>query len=87
MPIVEYNSTGWNPCSAFLIDLFESVHRSFAKRIPSISNFTYAERLALLDLDTLELRRLRFDLIFYYKIFKPSKILRSTDKKPVDFFL
>ena len=68
-PIVEYNSVVWNPCSVFLTDLLESVQRSFTKRIPSISNFSYAERLALLNLDTLELRRLRFDLIFYYKVF------------------
>jgi hypothetical protein len=30
---------------------------------------TYAERLAFLNLETLELRRLHFDLIFYYKVF------------------
>jgi hypothetical protein len=45
------------------------VQRSVTKRIPSISKLTYAERLAYLNLDTLELRRLRFDLIFYYKVF------------------
>jgi hypothetical protein len=41
----------------------------FTERIPSISKLTYAERLAHLNLDTLELGRLRFDLIFYYKVF------------------
>jgi hypothetical protein len=30
---------------------------------------TYAERLACLNIDTLELRRLRFDMIFYFKVF------------------
>jgi hypothetical protein len=34
-----------------------------------IGLYTYAERLAVLNLETLELRRLRFDLIFYYKAF------------------
>ena len=68
-PLVEYNSVVWNPRCIFLTDLLESVQRHFTKRIPSISNCTYAERLARLDLETLELRRLRFDLIFYYKVF------------------
>jgi hypothetical protein len=68
-PIVEYNSIVWNPYLVHLINLLESVQRRFTKRIPSISNFTYAERLAYLNLDTLELRRLRFDLVFYYKVF------------------
>jgi hypothetical protein len=48
----------------------ESVQRSFSKRIPSISMFTYAKRVAHFNIATLALRRLRFDLIFYYKAFK-----------------
>jgi hypothetical protein len=68
-PVVEYNSVVWNPCTVHLIDILESVQRSCTKRNPSISKLTYAERLAHLGLDTLELRRLRFDLIFYYKVF------------------
>jgi hypothetical protein len=51
-----------------------------------ISKFTFAQRLALLNLDTLELARLRFDLIFYYKGFNHphcySNILQSADYIP-----
>ena len=53
----------------YLIDLIECVQRNFSKRIPYLSVLTYAERLAMLNLETLELRRLHFDLIFYYKVF------------------
>jgi hypothetical protein len=67
-PILEYNTTVWSPCAIQLIDLLESVQRNFSKRIPSLSTCPYAERLAILNLDTLELRRLRFDIIFYYKV-------------------
>jgi ribonuclease P/MRP protein subunit RPP40 len=80
-PVLEYNSIVWNPCLIHLIDLIENVQRSFSKRIPSISSLPYAERLALLDLELLELRRLRFDLIYYYKVmnhltpFNPSDVL------------
>ena len=48
----------------------DNVQRHFTKRITSISHSTYHERLSILDLESLELRCLRFDLIQYYKILK-----------------
>jgi hypothetical protein len=66
-PILEYNCLVWNPCQVHSIDLLENVQRNFSKRIPSLSHLTYFERLALLNLEPLELRRLRFDLTYYYK--------------------
>jgi ribonuclease P/MRP protein subunit RPP40 len=68
-PILEYNSVVWNPCYTYLIDKLENVQRNFSKRIPSLSALSYLERLALLDLEPLELRRLRFDLIYYFKVY------------------
>jgi hypothetical protein len=79
-PILEYNSIIWSPNLIHLIDLIENVQRNFTKRIPSLSSLPYTERLALLDLNLLELRRLRFDLIYYYKVlnnltpFDPSEV-------------
>jgi hypothetical protein len=79
-PILEYNSLVWNPTYIHLIDLIENVQRTFTKRIPSLSSLQYSERLAILDLDLLELRRLRFDLVYYYKVlnnlthFNPSEV-------------
>jgi hypothetical protein len=80
-PILEYDSIIWSPNLIHLIDLTENVQRNFTKRIPSLSSLPCAERLALLDLDLLELRRLRFDLICYYKVlnnltpFDPSEVI------------
>jgi hypothetical protein len=68
-PLLEYNSNVWNPSQKYLIDKIERVQRQFTKRIPSISNLSYLERLRVLRLEPLELRRLHFDLIHYYKIF------------------
>jgi hypothetical protein len=68
-PILENNSVVWSPSLLYLIELLESVQRSFSKCLPSLSYLTYAERLAVLSIETLELRRLRFDLIFYYRVF------------------
>ena len=67
-PILEYNSVVCNPSLTHLINAIESVQRHFSKRIPQLSALTYFERLALLDLEPLEARRLRFDLIYYFKI-------------------
>jgi hypothetical protein len=81
-PILEYNSVVWNPHLIHLTDLIENVQRNFSKRIPSLSSLSYPERLALLDLEPLELRRLRFDLIYYFKVFN-----HLTPFDPDDVFL
>ena len=48
------------------ITLIEQVQRRFTKRLRGYRNISYAERLRLLNLDTLEARRLKFDLIYCY---------------------
>jgi len=51
-----------------IVDKLENVQRQFTNCINIISHLTYHERLSILDLESLELRRLCFDLIQYYKI-------------------
>ena len=51
-----------------LIVKIEKVQKYFTKRIPSISNLSYKQRLECLKLDTYELRRLYFDMRMVYKI-------------------
>jgi len=46
----------------------ERVQRRFTKRIPSVSHLSYADRLKTLGLDSLEYRRLKYDLIMMFKI-------------------
>ena len=67
-PILEFNSIIWNPTEIYLIDLIEKVQRNFTKNIPYLNDLSYNDRLAKLKLEPLELRRLHFDLVFYYKI-------------------
>ena len=67
-PILEYNSPVWSPHLIKDITSLESVQRSFTKRIPEISDKPYEERLSILKLDSLEMRRLIFDLTTLYKI-------------------
>jgi hypothetical protein len=67
-PLLEYCSNAWNPHLKKLINAIENVQRHFTKRIPSLQSLTYLERLAFLDLESLELRRLKSDLTLYYNI-------------------
>ena len=67
-PKLEYASQVWNPVYKGDINQLERVQRSFTKRIPGFNNCTYAERLEILELPSLEFRRIYLDLIFTYKL-------------------
>ena len=67
-PVLEYASSIWSPSYLYLIDKLERVQRRFTKRIPGLDQMSYTERLAALGMDSLEIRRLRADLILAYKI-------------------
>jgi len=43
--IVEYNSIIWSPSTARDTDAVESVQRRFTKRLPTLKNLSYRERL------------------------------------------
>ena len=67
-PILEYASPVWSPYSIESIDSVERVQRKFTKRIPGMSCYPYRERLQRLNLETLEIRRLKYDLVMVYNI-------------------
>jgi len=48
--------------------LVEQVQRRFTKRLYGLRELPYDERLSTLNLHSLELRRLHFDLVWCYKI-------------------
>lgn len=50
-----------------LIDRIESVQRRFTRMIPGLKSLTYVERLIATRLESLELRRMPFDLILLCK--------------------
>jgi len=81
-PIVEYASCVWSPYHVCDVTRVESVQRSFTKRLPGYFDKDYKSRLLLLGLDSLELRRLRQDLIFTYKI-----LFGLTNEVASDFFM
>ena len=68
-PLLEYASNVWSPYLTMHINAIERVQRHFTKRLPDLRDLSYRERLSLLNLDTLEYRRLACDLTLYYKVF------------------
>ena len=67
-PMLEYASQTWSPYLTYQNDLIESVQRSFTKRLPGFNNLSYMDRLAKLNLQNLEQRRLLADLKMCYNI-------------------
>jgi len=67
-PALEYASVVWSPTYTGLVDAVESVQRRFTKRLFGLYHLSYAERLTVLGLRSLQYRRLVFDLHMCYKI-------------------
>ncbi|MCP4652569.1 MAG: hypothetical protein GY858_04205 [Candidatus Omnitrophica bacterium] len=70
-PILEYGSPIWNPYLTGDISRLERVQHYFTRRLLARSGhepLPYQDRLLLFELDSLQLRRLKTDLIYYYKI-------------------
>ena len=66
-PLLEYCTPLWSPYLIKDVEKIENVQRYFTRRLLS-SDMDYTGRLKLLGLDSLELRRLKFDLKLYYQI-------------------
>ena len=69
-PHLEYCCQAWRPYLQKDIDNLEKVQRRVTKMIPELSTLSYEQRLERTGLISLELRRLRADLIEVFKIFK-----------------
>ena len=67
-PLLEYNTFIWSPSDVGNITSIENVQRRFTKRISAVSHLSYSDRLRVLGLESLEYRRLKFDIIMLYKI-------------------
>ena len=80
-PLLEYASHVWSPYHIADILKIEAVQRRFSKALPGLAALSYSDRLAVLDLESLELRRLHLDLILTYKI-----IFGLVDVDPTTYF-
>ena len=67
-PLLEHNTPIWSPHLICDIDSIERVQRFFTKRLSGLWDTPYLERLRVLQLETLEHRRIINDLVFMYKL-------------------
>ena len=67
-PILEYCCNVWSPYRLCEIKKIESIQRLFTKRLIGLKEMSYPERLKCLNVESLELRRIKFDLSMYFKI-------------------
>jgi hypothetical protein len=67
-PLLEYCSQVWSPFTAANINKIEAVQRSFTKHIFGLRSCGYQDRLLNLNLESLETRRVKCDLITMYKL-------------------
>ena len=70
-PIMESDSSVWNPVFQYDIDSLESVQRYYTRRICCRCNIpfkSYSDRLYKLNIKSLQYRRLEADMILVYKI-------------------
>ena len=70
------------PFSDQLNQFYQISSKKFTKRLPSLSDYSYADRLCVLNLQSLKHRRLQFDLVTCFNI-----IHRNTCLEPNDFFI
>ena len=68
-PILEYCSEVWSPYLLKHTDEIENVQRYFTQKICGLSSFNYENRLFILGLESLEMRRIKRDLKMCFKIF------------------
>ena len=69
-PHLEYCASVWSPQSSGEISGLELVQKRATKGVPALRSLHYQERLIKLNLTSLEQRRIRGDLIQFFKIIK-----------------
>jgi len=69
-PHLEYSIQAWRPNYQKDIDLIEGVQRRATKLILGLIGYTYKDKLNILKLTALEMRRLKGDFIVVFKMFK-----------------
>jgi hypothetical protein len=87
-PLLEYGSSVWSPYLKGDIDNIEKVQAYFTRRalgynIFDVNRPSYLNRLQMMSLPSLELRRLQNDLCFFYKIVNGT--VRTNIAKFIEF--
>ena len=62
-PILEYGYVVYMPRYLYLFDAIEKVQRNYTKKLPSLCNMTYLQRLNVFNIESLQERRIKTDFI------------------------
>ena len=81
-PLLEFGCILWCPYRLYLSEQIERVQHRFSRLFPDLRLLPYRERLKDLNLYSLRTRRLRYKLIFLYKMLN-----NLIDLDPTDFFV
>ena len=76
-PHLEFASCVWSPRHKYNKDAIKRVQRRATKLVPGLYNMSYSERLRALNLETLEFRRRRADLLETYRIMSGNHLLST----------
>ena len=77
-PHLEFASCVWSPKHKYSRDDIERVQRRATKLVPGLSHLSYEERLRQLNLETLEHRRRRADVLEVYRILSGNHLLNKS---------
>ena len=78
-PIVESSTQVWSPHLLKDIDAIEKVQKFFTRQLPGMRHLNYTQRLQDLNLQSLEERRIYFDLLLAFKIIKGFVDISASD--------
>ncbi len=79
-PLMEYSCIVWNPYTRKGINKAESVQKRMCRMLPNVRHLPhYRDQLAFLGLMSMEARRLRYQLITMYKMYKGMTSLKLED--------
>ena len=81
LPHITYGLSLWSPQYQKDIVLIESIQRRFTRMIVGMKDLSYEDRLAALDLPTLQERARRHDLVQTYRILNNIDNVESLFKK------
>ena len=83
-PLLEFASSLWYTGYLEDVRLLEGIQRRWTRQIEGIEHLPYNERLAILDLYSINGRLLRADLILYWKIFNGHSSILPEDLFTLD---
>ena len=80
-PLLEFSTPVWSPALKHLVTLVESVQKKFTKRLFSscAHSISYPQRLRVLRLESLEERRIRFDLLALFRTVNSEYVHSSSE--------